>query len=1154
VNTYHYRVDLFDDRDGSRIRGRALPGIRPTSWRLRDSHESWVNQVAWLGDTVFITDAYGLHAVPMDATSYTVLETSHVLVYRTPGPLVLDGKVTESDGLDAVEPSSALAQSRAQSFVSHDGQFLYIALSYVNPDPSAIMERGRLVGTGDRLEMELRTNRTPDEDKPWQTYQWNVGLSSDGHSVFTRDAPAGIRGVVAHDMSSKGWTAEMVIPLKSIRDETHARSADMRLSMVVRDDAHGDVPVARWHRVPLRLHAMTRAEETAGLAIASRLPAQNESQWFLQKLLEAHVTDKDDAFAAWLLRYLDKRIETRTGLRAFEDLRALARDAGVNPKILDWYDGYPAEFEKDPTKVMPGVDNTVMPASDPIRRDELTRLFKTHIPSQGPTETANRFFSAFVRLLEASPEEEISLVTWYLQTFPRHPRIRNFLEGVWEVARKENEEEAVDRVEKVLDESGMSAVERYRFRRTATHMGHGRVRDWHIVGPFPSVLIEQELGDTILPKHQGRITLKEHYRLTDRRLRWRHHHTDSGVVDMRSLFEQPFVKAMAYAVAWVKPPQAGKAILEVGSFGPCSVWVNNRLVYHSIKDSDEAWLPKGYTSKGRFPVRAVPIVLPANWSMVLVENTIDKRGWQFGLELVDPEGKGPLRGVEIMRPQGAGLVIAEAVPRPPIPVGGLRGEYFDDRELTELKVVRKDPAVDFSWVLESPDPRIDWDDFSVRWTGRILPRYTEPYTFTLQANDGVRLWIDGKLLIDHWAYHSSRTDQARVVLYAGRPHHIRLEHYEQTDHANMHMWWESASQTREIVPAECLTSSWYLDDTIIAPPDPTSPVGVPRFYGIRIRPKELWLPTGTQYSFKAVPVNQYGEAIDPKSYFDDKGNPIDTSVKWSVISGGRINLMQQYGGAAWLPHKNRKANGVIDKHGVFISDGSRGIVTVIAESVGSPGVRGIASMAVDDLPAIGPFTGQPMTFGSGFQGDIDRCRVYTKAMSAAQIMKHAAGEKLSNIGLLGDWTFDALVEGKYPNLVGEGLDAVIAAQSVRQMKDEDGTYLRFDRGRVDVPDDPRLNFSQQATLEAWVRPEGRGGLVIDRCRWGTVQGFRMEVQGNVLRSQGNFGHGTLEVGAKLSPFVWNHIVTVYGLNGMRQLWANGKMVGERKGGPQVMEW
>jgi glucose/arabinose dehydrogenase len=138
------------------------------------------------------------------------------------------------------------------------------------------------------------------------------------------------------------------------------------------------------------------------------------------------------------------------------------------------------------------------------------------------------------------------------------------------------------------------------------------------------------------------------------------------------------------------------------------------------------------------------------------------------------------------------------------PGNGLRAEYFDTADFKSLKLERVDPTVDFRWENGSPDAALDINTFSVRWTGSVVPRYSETYTFHTQSNDGVRLWVDGKLLIDDWNVHATTENRGTVTLQAGRAHALRLEYFEQTGVALMRLHWSSPSQRKQLIPREQL--------------------------------------------------------------------------------------------------------------------------------------------------------------------------------------------------------------------------------------------------------------------------------------------------------------------------------------------------------------
>src|SRR6185295_18160980 len=70
------------------------------------------------------------------------------------------------------------------------------------------------------------------------------------------------------------------------------------------------------------------------------------------------------------------------------------------------------------------------------------------------------------------------------------------------------------------------------------------------------------------------------------------------------------------------------------------------------------------------------------------------------------------------------------------------------------------------------------DQFSVRWIGQIEPKQSGDYTFHTISNDGVRLWVDGKLIVDNWTDHSENEDSGAIALDAGKRHDLKLEYYQ----------------------------------------------------------------------------------------------------------------------------------------------------------------------------------------------------------------------------------------------------------------------------------------------------------------------------------------------------------------------------------------
>lgn len=149
------------------------------------------------------------------------------------------------------------------------------------------------------------------------------------------------------------------------------------------------------------------------------------------------------------------------------------------------------------------------------------------------------------------------------------------------------------------------------------------------------------------------------------------------------------------------------------------------------------------------------------------------------------------------------VIVTNSAPWP-FGVGrGLTGAYYAHHAKTFLDspaLIRVDPAVNFDWDTGSPDPSIYVDKFTVRWTGQIQPLYTETYTFTITSDDGVRLWVDGQLLIDTWSQYQSGGTNAPLHLSADRRSDFTLEYFEWEYGASAQLFWSSPSQPEQIIP------------------------------------------------------------------------------------------------------------------------------------------------------------------------------------------------------------------------------------------------------------------------------------------------------------------------------------------------------------------
>lgn len=140
----------------------------------------------------------------------------------------------------------------------------------------------------------------------------------------------------------------------------------------------------------------------------------------------------------------------------------------------------------------------------------------------------------------------------------------------------------------------------------------------------------------------------------------------------------------------------------------------------------------------------------------------------------------------------------------PLPGTGLQAQYFDTKNFNDLKVTRIDPTVDFDFGASSPDPSINADTFSIRWTGAVRADATATYTFYTLSDDGVRLWVNGVLVIDNYTIHTATENLGTIALAAGKVYDVKLEYFEQSGPAVIRLSWSRPGLEKAVIPQTAL--------------------------------------------------------------------------------------------------------------------------------------------------------------------------------------------------------------------------------------------------------------------------------------------------------------------------------------------------------------
>jgi hypothetical protein len=161
------------------------------------------------------------------------------------------------------------------------------------------------------------------------------------------------------------------------------------------------------------------------------------------------------------------------------------------------------------------------------------------------------------------------------------------------------------------------------------------------------------------------------------------------------------------------------------------------------------------------------------------------------------------------------LLRREAIPPPPTQAApaaskplfqGLRAQYYKTQTLQGKAVDRVDAVPDFTWKAGNPPIPTSKDVYSARWTGKLTPPVSGRYTLHARYDDGIRVWLDGKPVIDDWNGRYVIVDRrAEVDLESGRAYDLKIEYFNGGDRGVMQLFWSAAGRAEEIVPESVLS-------------------------------------------------------------------------------------------------------------------------------------------------------------------------------------------------------------------------------------------------------------------------------------------------------------------------------------------------------------
>lgn len=251
---------------------------------------------------------------------------------------------------------------------------------------------------------------------------------------------------------------------------------------------------------------------------------------------------------------------------------------------------------------------------------------------------------------------------------------------------------------------------------------------------------------------------------------------------------------------------SGKALASedgAGSLDPAEVQgVNTFHVRQRWKgDATEALYGLGQQQLGLLDIKGYDLDLWQHNGTVAVPFLVSSRG--YGILWDNPSFTrfGDLRPFTPMPPSC--LFGADGKP------GGLTATYFADDHFERRVDQRSEATIDIAIPDAVKLPNHDINPAlpsegacSVRWEGFIVPETGGIHTFESYSNCGIRLWVDGRLVMDHWRQGwLPWKEESRVALEAGRRHPVKLEWTRDEGMPTVRLGWKTPS-------ADTATSLW----------------------------------------------------------------------------------------------------------------------------------------------------------------------------------------------------------------------------------------------------------------------------------------------------------------------------------------------------------
>ncbi|MEZ0610783.1 OmpA family protein [Fibrella sp. WM1] len=185
-------------------------------------------------------------------------------------------------------------------------------------------------------------------------------------------------------------------------------------------------------------------------------------------------------------------------------------------------------------------------------------------------------------------------------------------------------------------------------------------------------------------------------------------------------------------------------------------------------------------------------------------------------------------------------------------VSGLTGTYYMGQNFDRKVFTRVDPAINFKWWHKPPGPGLEAEYYSIRWVGRLFVPVTGRYRFSVEVDDGIRLWVGGRRIIDSWGLHNNDRFEGSVDLVANHYYDLRIDYFNAILEGEIKLYWvipDEKSTNPFVGPPRQLIGAEYLGREpvrlVVKPAKPASLSSTPPPTVARSTTKPVTKPTIT---------------------------------------------------------------------------------------------------------------------------------------------------------------------------------------------------------------------------------------------------------------------------------------------------------------------